>query len=78
MSDPIIAGKNPVIVKLEKGTHYWCSCGHSDNQPYCDGAHKGTGMEPLEFSIDEAKEVALCMCKQTKNPPYCDGSHNNL
>ena len=78
MSDPVIAQKSPYAEDLEPGTYYWCACGRSQDQPWCDGAHQGTGIVPVEFTIDEAKTVYLCGCKQTKNPPFCDGTHNNL
>ena len=78
MSDPVIAQKSPYAEDLEPGTYYWCACGRSQDQPWCDGSHQGTGIVPVEFTIDEAKTVYLCGCKQTKNPPFCDGTHNNL
>ena len=65
----------PFITTLEPGTYYWCSCGKTGNEPLCDGAHKGTGKEPVAFDIAPAKKVALCTCRRTKNPPYCDGTH---
>ncbi|MDG2369696.1 MAG: CDGSH iron-sulfur domain-containing protein [Flavobacteriales bacterium] len=65
--------------KLEKGKIYaWCSCGKSNNQPWCNGAHQGTNFNPIVFTAEETKDVAICGCKQTKNPPYCDGSHASL
>lgn len=78
MSDPKIAAKEPTVMKLEPGTYYWCACGRSNNQPFCDGSHKGTGLEPVAFDIAEEKSVALCQCKHSKTPPFCDGSHKDL
>ena len=78
MPSPKVAAKQPVQVELEKGEHYWCACGLSKSQPFCDGSHRGTGIEPLAFTVDEPQEGYLCMCKYTKNPPFCDGSHNQL
>lgn len=79
MEKPEIAGKTPSIVKLEAGkTYAWCSCGKSTNQPWCNGAHKGSSFVPKIFKVEEDKNGAMCLCKQTKNPPYCDGSHANL
>lgn len=76
---PEIAAKKPVIIDIEKGNNYaWCSCGKSENQPWCNGSHKDSMFNPLIFSSDENKKGAICMCKHTKNPPYCDGSHLNL
>jgi CDGSH-type Zn-finger protein len=66
-----VAGKVPQMEQLEEGKKYaWCSCGISENQPWCNGAHKGSDFSP--------KTAAMCMCKQTKNPPYCDGAHASL
>jgi len=78
MKNPEIAAKAPVVTELEPGTYYWCSCGKSRNQPYCDGSHEGTDFTPVEFTLDEKKEVALCQCKHTGTAPYCDGAHKEL
>ncbi len=56
-------------------TYYWCTCGLAATQPFCDGAHKGSGKKSLMFKAETTGAVYLCTCKQTKNPPYCDGSH---
>jgi CDGSH iron-sulfur domain-containing protein 3 len=78
MSTPVIADKKPVVLELEPRTYYWCSCGQSQTQPFCNGAHKGTEFTPLAFEVTENKKVALCNCKYSGNPPYCDGSHSKL
>jgi CDGSH-type Zn-finger protein len=68
---------SPIEVHLEAGKqYYWCSCGQSKNQPFCDGSHKGTDFEPKAFSVDEAKSVWLCACKKSANAPFCDGAHS--
>lgn len=73
MGQPRIAAKEPSVLTLEAGTYYWCLCGRSRDQPFCDGSHEGTGFEPLEFTVDETKEVALCQCKRTKTPRTATG-----
>ena len=78
MTDPEIAGKTPELMKLAPGTYAWCACGRSANQPFCDGAHQGTGITPVPFKIEEEKSVAMCMCKRTGRQPYCDGTHAGL
>jgi CDGSH iron-sulfur domain-containing protein 3 len=75
---PTVAGTKPIVMTLETGTYYWCTCGLSSNQPFCNGAHKGTEFVPQAFTIEETKQVALCACKQTGNPPFCDGAHVKL
>lgn len=78
MKQPLIAANSPVLVKLQPGTHFWCACGRSKTQPFCDGSHKGTGINPAQLKIDEETEAWLCRCKKSSNPPYCDGSHKEL
>jgi CDGSH-type Zn-finger protein len=78
MEKPIIAAKTPAVLNLEAGTYFWCACGKSKNQPFCDGSHQGSGITPVQFKIDVKKDAFLCQCKQSKNKPYCDGSHRNL
>ena len=80
MTKPVVARPKPCLVNLKAGrTYFWCSCGRSANQPYCDGSHKGTGFEPLKFTATpENAEALLCGCKHTGTPPYCDGAHTNL
>ena len=73
-----IAQKSPYVMEVEPGTHAWCACGNSANQPYCDGSHKGTGFKPVVEKVEESKKVAWCGCKQTGTPPFCDGTHKDL
>ena len=77
MSDKaIIADIKPIKVELTKGEdQYFCACGKSAKQPFCDGAHGSTGEFPITQVFEEEKKVAWCQCKCTKNPPYCDGTH---
>jgi mannose-6-phosphate isomerase-like protein (cupin superfamily)/CDGSH-type Zn-finger protein len=80
MSTPVVARPKPCLVNLKSGrTYYWCSCGRSSKQPFCDGSHAGTDFQPLKFTAAAGNEEALlCGCKHTKTPPYCDGAHTNL
>ncbi len=79
MPKPEIAAREPIAVRLEKGqTYWWCACGRSKTQPFCDGSHRGTGFEPVEFTAQETGEAWLCQCKRTTTPPWCDGSHARL
>lgn len=78
MSNPNCAQAFPFAVKLDKGDYYWCACGKSQIQPFCDGSHQGTEFIPVKFSVSEHKTYQLCGCKHSKNPPYCDGSHNKV
>jgi CDGSH-type Zn-finger protein len=78
MSEPVIAAKKPAVLELEAGTYFWCTCGKSQNQPFCNGGHKGSEFVPLKFELTEKKTVALCQCKYTENKPFCDGKHTKL
>jgi CDGSH-type Zn-finger protein len=78
MESPIIAAKMPKAVTLEPGTYFWCACGKSKNQPFCDGSHRGSSFSPVAFKIDTKQEAFLCQCKHSKNKPYCDGTHRSL
>jgi len=78
MSQPYIPQKSPIVEKVAPGTYYWCSCGKSAKQPFCDGSHKGTEFTPMKVEITEEKQVAWCACKHSGNKPFCDGSHAKL
>ena len=80
MSDaPIIAQKAPFPVEVEAGkSYFWCACGKSASQPFCDGSHKDTGLTPVKYEATEAKKVFFCGCKGSGNGVLCDGSHSKL
>ena len=80
MSEPKVCQKAPFVVDEQPGRKAWCACGHSDKQPYCNGAHarENTGMGPMIVELAEGKKVAWCGCKHSKNKPYCDGTHRTL
>lgn len=78
MKKPEISDKTPKMLEMEPGDYYWCACGKSKNQPFCDGSHRGTGIEPVHTRVGEKKSIYWCMCKASKNKPFCDGTHKNL
>lgn len=78
MSDPVIARKGPYAVELQPGVYWWCRCGRSGTQPFCDGSHKVTDLRPVKLEVSEAGRVWLCGCKHSGNKPFCDGTHNRL
>jgi CDGSH-type Zn-finger protein len=78
MPEPIIAQKSPYVQTTAPGTYWWCACGASKKQPFCDGSHKGTGFAPKQVAIPAARTVAWCGCKHSKNGTFCDGSHKQL
>ena len=74
-----IARPGAYVVEVDEGkTYYWCQCGESSNQPFCDGSHQGSSFNPVPFTADQNKTVYLCGCKQTAKKPFCDGSHMKL
>lgn len=78
MEKPVIAAKSPAQTNLEAGQYFWCACGKSANQPFCDGSHRGSEFVPVLFKLAEKQEIWLCRCKNTKTPPFCDGTHKTL
>ena len=78
MAEPQIAAKSPICQDVEPGTYWWCACGRSKTQPFCDGSHLETEFVPIEVNIDTARQVFWCACKHSGNKPYCDGTHNTL
>jgi len=76
---PDIPQKAPYPVTLEAGkTYYWCSCGKSKNQPFCDGSHKGSEFVPQQIKAEKTETVYLCGCKMSSKKPFCDGTHSKL
>lgn len=76
---PLIAQRGSFTVTVEAGKSYWwCACGRSASQPFCDGSHKGTGFAPVEFKAEAEGIVGFCGCKRSGNKPRCDGTHNRI
>jgi len=78
MTEPVIAQKGPYALTLQPGTYWWCACGRSKTQPFCDGSHKVTDITPVKFELQEAKQVYFCGCKHSSTKPLCDGTHKTL
>ena len=79
MDKPKVVQKKPFETEIKANRIYWwCACGLSEKQPFCDGSHKGTGIKPVQYQTDKLETVNFCGCKNTKNSPFCDGSHLNL
>jgi CDGSH-type Zn-finger protein len=79
MREPDIGGRAPIAIEVEAGKSYWwCACGRSKTQPFCDGSHKDTPFTPVEFKAETSAKVFFCTCKRSARKPTCDGSHKKL
>ncbi len=79
MTKPVVAQAEPYGIEVEAGrAYFWCACGLSRKQPFCDGSHSGTGIVPVRYKAETAETVFFCGCKQTGDSPLCDGTHNGL
>jgi len=78
VAEPLSPQKSPYAVELAPGDYWWCACGRSLRQPFCDSSHKGSGILPVKFTVNEAQRVWLCGCKHSEGKPFCDGSHSRL
>jgi CDGSH-type Zn-finger protein len=79
MSEPVVAQRMPYPLDLKPGEYWWCACGRSQNQPFCDGSHKGSAFTPVKFTVPpDSRKLWLCGCKHSSDKPFCDGTHNKL
>ena len=75
---PVVCDTKPLAMDMEPGTYFWCACGKSSHQPFCDGSHKGTGLVPVKHEVTEKSKVWWCQCKHSENGALCDGSHKGV
>ena len=78
MADPKIADTKPAVLEMAAGTYWYCTCGESTNQPFCNGAHQGSDFTPEKVELTDSRKMAFCLCKRSGSQPQCDGSHRNL
>ena len=79
MAEPVMAQKSPYAFDVQEGrTYWWCACGLSKRQPFCDGSHKGSEFSPREYKAEASRTVYFCGCKRSGKTPLCDGAHNRL
>jgi CDGSH-type Zn-finger protein len=79
MTEPVVASRTPIGVEVEKGkTYWWCACGRSKTQPFCDGSHQGSTFVPQKYEAGITGKLWFCACKHTGTAPLCDGSHKKL
>jgi len=76
--EPVVAQKRPYTLEMQPGTYWWCACGRSANQPFCDGSHRGTAFAPVKVEISTPGRVSWCGCKHSANGGFCDGTHRTL
>ena len=79
MTTPNIAAREPIAVQVKAGeTYWWCACGRSKSQPFCDGSHEGSSFSPKEFAASADRTLFFCACKHSKHAPLCDGTHKTV
>jgi CDGSH-type Zn-finger protein len=78
MAEPVVFQKSPIVLDTAAGAYWWCACGQSKKQPFCDGSHKGSGFQPQKVQVEQAGRLAWCACKHSGAKPFCDGTHRKL
>lgn len=76
--DPVVRSLTPLRLEVTEGaTYFWCACGRTQTEPWCDGSHKVTTIRPVKWVAPKSGTASVCACRATRRPGrvLCDGSH---